>query len=214
MRTDDRPSRVPVRGSLALAVTVGGLALLLGFRAPPDASTELVVAMDTGADPNTPPGSPLPTAGTGASPLPTAGTGASLLPTAGTGASPLPAPSATPGASHNASRARPAAASPSPTQTPEPTPGTRTATGKAYRHPFGVVQVAVTVEGGQIVDVQALRMPDGDRHSAWISQQVEPMLRQSALAVDSANIDIVSGATYTSTAYAYSLQSALDQLAG
>ena len=192
MHTDDRPSRIPVRGSLALALTVGGLALLLGFRAPPGSSTELVVAMDTGADPNTPAGSPLPAAGAGGSPLP----GATLA------------------ASPSASVSRSATASPSPTQTPEPTPGTRTATGKAYRHQFGVVQVAVTVEGGQIVDVQALRMPDGDRHSAWISQQVEPMLRQSALAVDSANIDIVSGATFTSTAYAYSLQSALDQLAG
>ena len=40
------------------------------------------------------------------------------------------------------------------------------------------------------------------------------MLRASALAADSADIDVVSGATYTSLAYAYSLQSALDQLAG
>jgi uncharacterized protein with FMN-binding domain len=192
MHADHRPSRIPVRGSLALAVTVGGLALLLGFRTPPDPSAELVVAMDTGADPNTPTGSPLPAAGASGSPLP----GATL------------------GASPSASVSRSTTASPSPTQTAEPTPGTRTATGKAYRHQFGVVQVAVTVEGDQIVDVQALRMPDGDRHSAWISQQVEPMLRQSALAVDSANIDVVSGATFTSTAYAYSLQSALDQLAG
>ena len=72
----------------------------------------------------------------------------------------------------------------------------------------------MTLEGDQIVDVQALQLPDGDRRSASISQQVEPMLRESALAVDSADIDIVSGATYTSLAYAYSLQSALDQLAG
>ena len=71
----------------------------------------------------------------------------------------------------------------------------------------------MTVEGDQIVDVQALQLPDGDRHSASISQQVEPMLRESALAADSADIDVISGATYTSTAYAYSLQSALDQLA-
>jgi uncharacterized protein with FMN-binding domain len=55
-------------------------------------------------------------------------------------------------------------------------------------------------------------MPDGDRRSASISQQVEPILREYALAADSADIDVVSGATYTSRAYAYSLQSALDQL--
>ena len=192
MTTDRRPSRIPVRGSLALVLTVGGLALLLGFRSPPDPAAEFVVAMDTSGDPSTAPEAALPAAGASASPLP----GATLE------------------ASPKASASRSTTAGPSPTQTPEPTPGTKTATGKAYRHPFGVVQVAVTVEGDQIVDVQALRMPEGDRHSAWISQQVEPMLRESALAVDSAQIDIVSGATYTSTAYAYSLQSALDQLAG
>ncbi|HZW02179.1 MAG TPA: hypothetical protein VFF55_11480, partial [Candidatus Deferrimicrobium sp.] len=55
MTADRRPSRVPVRGSLALAITVGGLALLLGFRSPQDPGTELVLAMGTGDDPSTTP---------------------------------------------------------------------------------------------------------------------------------------------------------------
>ena len=188
MNADRRPSRIPVRGSLALALTVGGLALLLGFRAPQDPGTALVLAMDTGEDPGAAPQAPDPAAGS----------------------SPGPSASVDPGAS--ASPGPTASALPS--TTPEPTMGTLTATGGAYQFRYGIVQVAVTVEGDQIVDVQSLQMPDGDRHSASISQQVEPMLRQSALAMDSAKIDIVSGATYTSMAYAYSLQSALDQIAG
>jgi uncharacterized protein with FMN-binding domain len=136
-------------------------------------------------------------------------------------AAPAPASAVASSPSASASRTAEASASPSPAVTASPTasptaeatPGTQTATGNAYQFRFGIVQVAVTVEGDRIVDVQALQMPDGDRHSASISRQVEPMLRQSALAANSATIDVVSGATYTSTAYAYSLQSALDQLA-
>ena len=76
------------------------------------------------------------------------------------------------------------------------------------------MQVAVTVKGGQITDVTALQLPSSDRHSLSISQAVEPMLREEALQAQSANIDLISGATYTSTGYARSLQSALDQLNG
>jgi uncharacterized protein with FMN-binding domain len=79
---------------------------------------------------------------------------------------------------------------------------------------FGPVQVAVTVEGGHITDVTALQLPSSDRHSMSISQAVEPMLRDEALQAQSANIDLISGATYTSTGYARSLQSALDQING
>ena len=190
-----RPSRIPVRGSLALVLTAGGLALLLGFRTPGDPATDLVLAMGTGDG----------TTGTRESLALAVDPTASASPSAA--ASPDPSLAASPSASPSTSP------SPTPSPTPEPTAATQTATGTAYGFRFGVVQVAVTVEGDQIVDVQALQLPDGDRHSASISRQVEPMLREYALAADSANIDVVSGATYTSMAYADSLQSALDQLA-
>jgi hypothetical protein len=77
---------------------------------------------------------------------------------------------------------------------------------------WGEVQVAVTLEGGDIIDVESLALPLGDRHSSGINQRAEPVLRQQAIAIDSADVDVVSGATYTSRAYALSLQSALDQL--
>ncbi len=75
---------------------------------------------------------------------------------------------------------------------------------------YGPVQVEVTVEDAQITGVVALQLPDGDRHSAQISRRVEDTLASQALATQSASIDGVSGATYTSEAYAESLQAALD----
>lgn len=85
--------------------------------------------------------------------------------------------------------------------------------GQAYSTPFGNVQVQVTLQNGEITDIQTLQMPDGDRHSAQISSYVAPQLRSEALAAQSAQIDTISGATYTCLAYIQSLQSALDQAA-
>ena len=92
--------------------------------------------------------------------------------------------------------------------------GSGTVEGATVQTRFGPVQVAVTIESGEITNVTALQLPADDRHSLSISQNVEPILREAALEAQSANIDIVSGATYTSVAYARSLQSALDQLDG
>jgi len=104
-----------------------------------------------------------------------------------------------------------ASSSTTPTDT-TPAAGPVTVTGQAVRFRFGTVQVAATVEGNDIVDVQALRLPNGDRHSAQISDYVEPILRDEAISTDNAQVSVISGATYTSRAYAASLQSALDQL--
>jgi hypothetical protein len=75
---------------------------------------------------------------------------------------------------------------------------------------YGPVQVEITVSGSQVTNVVALQLPDGDRHSATISSRVADMLASQALEAQSGAIDGVSGATYTSEAYAESLQAALD----
>jgi uncharacterized protein with FMN-binding domain len=75
--------------------------------------------------------------------------------------------------------------------------------------PYGPVQVQIVVTNGKIADVRALALPRGG-HSGRISQFVEPILRSQALAAQSASIDGISGATFTSSAYAQSLQAALD----
>jgi len=75
----------------------------------------------------------------------------------------------------------------------------------------GDVQVRVSLAGSQIVDVQGLRLPFENSHSRALSNDAAPTLRQEALRAQSADIDLVTGASYTSEAYAESLQGALDQ---
>lgn len=74
---------------------------------------------------------------------------------------------------------------------------------------FGDVQVAVTMRRGRIVDVQWLKLPLDRPRSRSISQQASPILRAEVLSAQSAHIDLLSGATYTSDAWARSVRSAL-----
>jgi len=93
-----------------------------------------------------------------------------------------------------------------------PTGTTRTATGPVVQTPFGAVQVQVISHGRHITNVTAVRLPNDTGYSQILSQTAGPQLRREVLAAQSAHIDAVSGATYTSDGYARSLQSALDQL--
>jgi uncharacterized protein with FMN-binding domain len=74
---------------------------------------------------------------------------------------------------------------------------------------YGNVQVQTTVAGGKIADVKFLDYPSDRQTSQEINSQAMPYLKQEAIAVQSANVDIVSGATQTSLAFRKSLQSAL-----
>jgi uncharacterized protein with FMN-binding domain len=75
---------------------------------------------------------------------------------------------------------------------------------------YGDVQVEVEESAGRIADVVALQLPSDRRRSAEISNYAAPILHDEALQAQNAQIDVVSGATYTSDAYAQSLQAALD----
>ncbi|MFJ3380722.1 FMN-binding protein [Curtobacterium sp. NPDC090217] len=86
-----------------------------------------------------------------------------------------------------------------------------TFTGDATQTRYGPVQVRITVADGKITDVTALQLTDHDGRSVQISQQAAPILRQEALAAQSASIQAVSGATFTSEGYTTSLQSAIDK---
>ena len=100
--------------------------------------------------------------------------------------------------------------------TPAPIPSTaqaKTVTGPLINTRWGPVQVQVTIDGGKLTAITALQLPAGGR-SGRISVRVEPILRSEALAAQGANIDNVSGATYTTNAYARSLQAALDSAGG
>lgn len=84
-------------------------------------------------------------------------------------------------------------------------------TGSAVDTPFGTVQVQVTISGGKITDVQALQLPTGRGHTQQVSSYAGPQLRSEVLQAQSANVNTISGATYTSNGYIQSVQSALDQ---
>lgn len=74
---------------------------------------------------------------------------------------------------------------------------------------YGNVQVKAVISGGKITDVVFLDHPQDRRTSQMINDQAMPMLTQEAISAQSANVDIVSGATATSNAFKESLQSAL-----
>jgi uncharacterized protein with FMN-binding domain len=90
--------------------------------------------------------------------------------------------------------------------------GSRVATGDAVETRYGNAQVSVTVKAGKIVAIQALQLQGNDPKSLQISSYAEPILRQEALTHQTAAVDAVSGATFTSASYEQSLQSALDKL--
>ncbi|GAA2307630.1 FMN-binding protein [Nonomuraea roseoviolacea subsp. roseoviolacea] len=89
--------------------------------------------------------------------------------------------------------------------------GGRTYTGDAADTRWGPVQVRITVAGKKITQVEVLQAPDANHRDIEINERALPVLRQEALSAQSARIDTVSGATYTSEGYAASLQSAIDQ---
>lgn len=78
---------------------------------------------------------------------------------------------------------------------------------------YGNVQVRVTVQGGEIAAVSFLQYPHTHDTSVFINQQAMPILQQEAIKVQSAHVDVVSGATYTSQAFIESLSNALSQAA-
>ncbi|MHB8466671.1 MAG: FMN-binding protein [Acidimicrobiales bacterium] len=98
-----------------------------------------------------------------------------------------------------------------PTTTAPSSGATRTIDGPVVSTRYGDVQVAVTLAGNRITDVTGVQLPFDRSRSRSISEHAAPILRREVLDAQSALIDTVSGATYTSEAYAQSLQAVLDQ---
>ena len=90
-------------------------------------------------------------------------------------------------------------------------PTARTATGLVETTPYGPMQVEVTLDGTKITKVTVLQQTDDGGESAAIDAAAIPKLTSETLAAQSGQIDAVSGASYTSSGYIKSLQSALDQ---
>ena len=90
--------------------------------------------------------------------------------------------------------------------------GTRTALGADVQYRYGELELKVTATGGKITSVQPVIDTAYDARSYQVNAYAEPQLNSQALQAQSANINGVSGATFTSQAYVQSLQAALDKL--
>jgi uncharacterized protein with FMN-binding domain len=86
----------------------------------------------------------------------------------------------------------------------------RTVTGALVQTQYGNVQVRITLRGTRITRIVAVHLTDSSDTSVQISAGAEPTLRSEALSAQSAHIDLVSGATFTSEGYKTSLQAAID----
>lgn len=167
---------------LAVTGTIAGLIALLSFKTHPAVSS--------------------------AGGLPSA-----ALPSTGTS---QPAASPSSAAASAGSAAAPASGAAAPTSSaaaPTSSAAAATAdyTGQAVDTRYGTVQVKVSIRARKITDVSFVQLTSYDGRSEEINQQAGPILLQQTLSAQSAQIDGVSGATYTSQGYEQSLQSALDQ---
>ena len=89
---------------------------------------------------------------------------------------------------------------------------TRQVTGVLEQYGYGELSVTVTVRGSQITNVSVPVLRTAEPYSQQLAAQALPMLKSEVLSAHSAHINAISGATYTSQAYAASIQSALDKL--
>ncbi|WP_433450305.1 FMN-binding protein [Streptomyces sp. CA-142005] len=199
--------RHPFRHALLATVgTVSGIVLLLALKPP--------------TDPSPAQAEPAMTSKAAVSPSPSV----SSHSVSSHSVSASPSPSKTPKKQHTAfsspSTSTSHATSAAPTRTssapsaPKTTSAaatTRTVTGATAQTKYGPVQVRITLTGSKITGANAVQSPDETARSKDINSTAVPKLNQETLQAQSADIDTVSGATYTSAGYKQSLQSALDR---
>ncbi|WP_375424914.1 FMN-binding protein [uncultured Friedmanniella sp.] len=103
-------------------------------------------------------------------------------------------------------------ASPTPSSSPSPKISkAKTYTGSVAQTRWGPVQLEITVTDGKINKVTVLQQPNGNPRDTEINEQALPILIKDTISAQSADIDMVSGATVTSEGYLQSLQAALDE---
>jgi uncharacterized protein with FMN-binding domain len=186
------------RTVLTLGGTVAGLAALFSFKTHSLAGASAIDPPTTPTAPATAPPA-MPAAASSARP-----THASQAMASGAGATPPVTPTG------SAAGQKTSAGTPTPTPTPTST-STRTLTGTVASTQYGPMQVQVTLAGTRITMVTVLQRTDDGAMSNEVDSFAIPQLTAETLTAQSARIDAVSGASYTSSGYIQSLQSALDQ---
>jgi uncharacterized protein with FMN-binding domain len=168
---------------LAIVSTVAALVLLLGFKTHPVSS-----ASASSGSANTPSNSSSPSSSSPSS----SSAGASSPPSSSNSGSSSGTSGSTGSGTSNTS-------------------GTKTVTGDSADTRYGPVQVKITVTNGKITVADAVDYPTNDPRDQEINSYAIPQLNSEAVSASSAQIDTISGATYTSEGYITSLQSALDK---
>ena len=188
------PARVARLGALAMScASAGGLAYLFAGLNTSQAADSTLAALPT----------PVATASNAATAATTATTPATSATTAATTAS-ATAPATAPATTASTATTATTAAVPA-------VAAVAAYNGDIVDTKYGPVQIQVQITDGAISEVAVIQYPDGDGKSVRINARALPALRTEVLTAQSANIDTVSGATYTSDAYQQSLQSAIDQ---
>ena len=108
-----------------------------------------------------------------------------------------------------AAPAAPAPAAPAPAAPAAPAGVSGTFTGGTAQTAYGPVQVQIVVQNNTITSANAIKYPTGNSHDVAIARFAVPVLNSETIQAQSAHISMVSGATYTSSGYIQSLQSAL-----
>jgi uncharacterized protein with FMN-binding domain len=160
-------------------------------------------------------GTPTDAATASAAAAPTAGVAATGTATSD-GAAPTGGVAATGTATSSAPAAPTAEVTATSAATSTPSSGYKdgTYTGPVLDVNWGYVQVQATIQSGQISNVQFLQFPSDRRTSQRINSIANPELEQEAIQAQSANVDIITGATLTSEGFQQSLQAALNQAKG
>ena len=141
-----------------------------------------------------------------------AGTAAGFIGVLGFHSRQAPPTAAAPQAGSGASAASPSAPGRTPAGPAVRQGAVRSALGPQEQYGYGVLDVRVTQSGTRITDVSVPLLQTAEPTSQQISEQAIALLRAEALSAQSAQIDAISGATYTSAAYIQSLQAAIDKL--
>ena len=184
------------RTPLVLASTVAGLTGVAVFHSTPQKVVLSALNATAATTPTTASAAPTPSAG--ATPTTSATT---VTPTTTPTAAATPTMSAT------------AAAVPSTTSTVVAASASRSATGPVVNYYYGQLSVKVTASGTKITGITIATLSDGGNpYSAYVDHASLPMLQREAMSAQSANIQGVSGASYTSAGFAQSLQGALSAL--
>jgi uncharacterized protein with FMN-binding domain len=174
------------RAIFAILVTVTGLVLLLSFKTHATASTTPSVISGTS----------------------TGDSSTSTTPSA----TPTPSASSTPRSGSSTGSSTTSRSTPSASASSAST--SKTVTGAEAQTRYGPVQVQITVVNGTVTKAVATEYPTDQPRDQQINSYAIPQLQQETVGSSTANIDMVSGATYTSQGYITSLQSALDKLKG